>query len=595
MSSLVSIPMPAPVGFDSVHSPELLPPERAGVLQNWLTDRAGKLRGQISLANIFASAQTLSVDAVGFYYGATAAGDRLLFASGGVLYACTLPNPPTFTPTVTNTVALGGGFTPGVRLRFAQYKAELIILQADGAIQPKRYDGTGLYQLGISPPSAPLVTIGAAGVKTGTVGYKQTYYDNHGRESSPSPATSITLTADQAQVTITPSTDAQVHGSFIYATAAAGSVYYRIANVPIGTTLYTDNSTDASVQTGTVAPNAGQFDIPDKASVVAIHKNRIFMNDAADPSSIQVNNVDSPTQWASISVVATDGVRLTVAMDQGDVITGLVPYGSLLAIFKQRGTYLLFGDTIDDWVIRAIHEKGCTTPDTCVRCDNVLLLLANDGVYATSYDGSFLLQLVGGDWEDQLQVLQSSTAGEALLSNAFAFYVNRRYHLVIGSTIYVYDFTNKGWTTYALASGFAGATTVTEGKQVPIAYLARSDTNQVAALNTYTASAMTDMRIKTRPFFASPQMRSTIFRAKRFFIYGTGVLDEGGTFTITCDGVRTETYTIPAGSAYNPTEGVLIYQEVSPMMRGTMIELDIVLNGTGVEITNIVGEFTKVG
>ena len=446
--------IPAAAGMNVADDPVAMDISRAQRLRNLLTDAAGVLRGVAmpELAREFGNA----IDGLGWHYGVTPEEDRLLVAVMGTLWHATpilpLSNPPEF----RNWNLAGGGLPVGERVRFGMYGGETIVV-AGGGLQPQRFDGARLYQLGITAPDAPHVTAaaasgGAAGNKRGRVTYKQSYFDASWRESGLSEGTQMdfTTTANSGKagwVRVRHSEDPQVVGAYLYANTAGGAIWYRIATLYRGDEIYEDNEADSTVNTGTQAPASGQNDVPQQASVVAVHKNHVFLNSTEEPQTLQVSNLDAPTQWASLNISDLYGLPLPVQTDQADAINALVPFGSLLMIFKRRGCWALWGDTPSQFQVRKLHEVGTVAPDSATRCDNVVCMLLQDGVYAASYQNGFILEKISREIEPELRALARSSAGAALLEAAAGAYADRRYYLTIGTTIYVYDFDNGAWST----------------------------------------------------------------------------------------------------------------------------------------------------
>lgn len=477
---------------------------RCQLIANLLFDAAGRLRASVRLVDVLPQMMNAPIDGVAWYYQQTATNtssvlpppfnsDLLIFASDGTLYY-SIPSASPLTTRFGDPVPIGalnlenqffpGAFFQGRRVRTVTFESEMIVLQEFG-VQPQRFFavwpyGVHLWQCGINNPPTPTAADAGAGVLTGTYTYKQTFYDERGRESSPSEVTAactVTITTEQITVTIawgdhpTRGIDRQIKGAYVYRNTDGGTVWYRVADIPIAgknTTLphivgigewllnlaaANDNSPDADISTQPIAPNPGEYDPPNPASIGCIHKNRLILNDVTDVNAIQISVTNNPTQFTSIPtapIIATDGIEIDVDNDQGDPVVGLISFGSVLGIFKRRGVYYLDGDNNTNWLLRPVYRRGCIAPDSVVRCDNIICFLSDDGVYAAAYQGGETVNKISKEVEKLL--LSYSTA---LREQAIGWFVSNAYYLAVGPTIFVFSFdvSPPGWGTLTFGNG----------------------------------------------------------------------------------------------------------------------------------------------
>jgi hypothetical protein len=446
---------PAPQGMNSSAHPALLPANRCQRLVNFRADRAGRLRACLKLTDV----ATFAADGISYYYGEEAEDDRLLIVADGLLYVG-VPVDVEADPVEWTFSAVGGGFTAGKAVRSVVYNTETFFVQ-EGGIQPLRYDGVGLYQVGITPPDAPVVAPGTPSSgsdnKSGTISYYLSYFDNRFRESDVSSGASINYTTHTGKagfIFIEWGTDPQIYGAYVYATTSGATTKYRIATVlkSSGVFVVEDNFADNIVNTGTQAPNPGQYAIPNPASCIAIHKRHIVLNDTTDPSVLQINNLDAPTQWASVTTLATDGLRMNIGTHQGAGINALEPIGSLLMVATRAEMLQLFGDAPSGnspFQLRTLHEGGVLAPSSFKWCGNVIVALTTDGkVRTTGGEDTFLIHEISADIEADLR---QHTPAE--LEGAVAEFIESTYVLAIGDKVYCYDFSAGGsWYTIDLTT-----------------------------------------------------------------------------------------------------------------------------------------------
>lgn len=479
MPRLPSDSRKAAQGYDSSSDASLLPPNRAALIRNFLTDRAGRLRGTIADTKVWRF--PASIDGCFFYSGEDAEDDRLLVVSGGNMYIGT-PETPLTVPPKWDFTFLGSGFETDAQVRAAMFGTEMIFVQ-EGGITPLRFNGTNLYQCGIDAPTvAPDVTkaspsLSATAVKRGTVNYRYRYYDEFSRESEASPSTEVafaTANTQSAYIRLFPNwngVDPQVRGAYIEATTAGGSVYYKIATLTraSGVTTHEDNAADATVSAGTVSAGTGRYSVPNAASCIASHKGYLFLNDTTNGYNVQISRLNTPTQFSTVTeVAASDGARLRIpGAREGNPVRQIAPFGSLLAVWLKEGFAFLWGDSSQDWKPRSLHIRGTVAPGSALRVDNGLWFLLDSSVYNLDYEGAFINAPVSREIDDDLR--RHTTAEREA---AVAEFHENRYCLSVGDTLYLYDFKAQGWVQYrrgelslalALATNSAGAGTDAAG------------------------------------------------------------------------------------------------------------------------------------
>ena len=95
---------------------------------------------------------------------------------------------------------------------------------------------------------------------------------------------------------------------------------------------------------------------PSKGMMPILHKEKLFMVDADDPSNLVWADSFQPEQWAGVNYQY-------VREGDGDDITALLRYIGELFIFKRTCTYSLRGTSLDDFRLPGIDERiGCVGP-----------------------------------------------------------------------------------------------------------------------------------------------------------------------------------------------------------------------------------------
>lgn len=464
-------------------------------------------------------------------------------------------------------VTLGASAALGINS--VQFETELIV--SVGGILSRFYvdEPAGTqhwFPLGLATPAAPSpVSSGAGNLTVGqTYSWLQTTVDGKGRESSPSSSASLLIPPGGGAVNVTRGT-VQTSGtdavSWNLYRKNPGSVTFNfVATVAIGTTVYNDNNTDAVVQAGASAPTSGENDAPNGADILEIWNNRLILNDTTDPAGIQVSNADSPTQFSSLNLPTNiaDGLRATVIGHGDNQVTGLGSLGSLLAIFKRQTTHFLYGDNSSNFTLRGVHERGCQNHASVRRCENEVLFLSDDGVYAIGYESGYSVTKISGDLDDLFRgFTPTAQAGEptatgrlssiqvvsGIKGNVSSFYDRGRYYLSIGNRTLVcdvqngYGWTDTGWGFVKTASVYFSQFAYQAGSAPSSVFLTIGDVNAFASALDYFTAADTPQDVDAPVFVAAriqmrpvdnnnaPQVR--LKEMKRLSLYGTTAARKG--------------------------------------------------------------------
>ena len=215
-------------------------------------------------------------------------------------------------------------FTAGQRVAAALYRNNLFI--GNGGVIPYKYNGTDFTRHGVYPLTnvASVACAGAGNIQSGTVSYKFTALNSYSAESDLS-AAAITLTVTaSAQVSITSIPVApQSHGISsrrIYRYGPSNTTYVLITTLADNTTTsYTDNT-----QTGTSSAPTDNG-VPPKYSICIYHRNRLFVNDPANPNYVWYSESGEPftfksTSFRKVGDAASDIVKSFSVYDNAVVV-----------------------------------------------------------------------------------------------------------------------------------------------------------------------------------------------------------------------------------------------------------------------------------
>lgn len=115
---------------------------------------------------------------------------------------------------------------------------------------------------------------------------------------------------------------------------------------------------------------------PPRGQYTAAHKNYLFM--------AHTNENPSRLYWSDLLTLETWGVLsyIDISPNDGDWITGVLPFSDYLIITKQRSVWVLVGDGPSSFEVRRIHDGiGCIAPRSLVKMEGVFSFVGTEGVY----------------------------------------------------------------------------------------------------------------------------------------------------------------------------------------------------------------------
>ena len=200
------------------------------------------------------------------------------------------------------TVTTVADVSPGVSSVTSAQMGKVLVVSVGGFLyRYYRNETTGAelwYPLGMSAGGAPTVSSTGAGVLNGIYEYIWTWEDELGYESSPSdPLTTASLSSNSQTIArgsgSTPS--AAVYWN-LYRKNPGSTTYNFVAQILVATGTYADNNSDTTVSAGAVAPDFGENDPPDQATIMTVHRDRLILNDSSpnETTPTYVTVADAP-------------------------------------------------------------------------------------------------------------------------------------------------------------------------------------------------------------------------------------------------------------------------------------------------------------
>ena len=347
------------------------------------------------------------------------------------------------------------------------------------------YDGAFCTETGYPhPPEGVTVSSSSTGgsIGAGTYSYAVVYSwtDALGRvhRSTPSvPVSTSALTGSTNSVVVTVPTlsgswRTRFGGAYavdgvsvvaeVYRTLASGATsssldgYFYVGSCTVGqasvsTATLTDTAADATISSNAQPYTAGGVlpaQIPPAHSVVAVSRNRTWVNSAEDDDVVYVSRdmlEGEPPAFNDALVVYCIG---------GGPVTAIVPLDSRTIVFKETALFVVHGDGPDD--------TGGGTPFSVERLGTVTLgcseprsiVQTSDGIFFQSPQGLFLVSR-------GLEVIQVGSQVEDLLgvsvSHGISMATNQEIRLgTTAGDILVWNTLFKGWTRW-IVKGTAGS------------------------------------------------------------------------------------------------------------------------------------------
>ena len=173
---------------------------------------------------------------------------------------------------------------------------------------------------------------------------------------------SSTLSYDSTPAAVELATGFTAGGQFYFATLLSYLVSVNKLDAP----RKWDGTAAVATLGGT--PPHGQY--------VAPHKNYLFMaHTTANPSRLHFSDVINLESWPALNFI-------DISPNDGDWITGLLPFDDYLIITKQRSVWALVGDGTSDFAVKRIHSGiGCIAPRSLIRMGELFGFAHTEGYY----------------------------------------------------------------------------------------------------------------------------------------------------------------------------------------------------------------------
>lgn len=333
-------------------------------------------------------------------------------------------------------------FTVSVRVGSAQMENHAFF--GTSGTLPYKYNGTDFTRHGVysAANSASYVT-GGAGNPNGAYTYKIVYVNSASVESNPSTAsTTLTVASTKIEITSIPLAPQSwgVSTRRLYRTVTSGSTFLRLTTLSDNTTTtYSDNTADASL--GVAAPS--EKGVPPNYSTIIYHQNRLFMNDADNPSYVWYTDINEPYTVASTNFQIVGDTAT-------DLVKGFAVQDNSLLVFCERAVWVIYmpSTTVSEW--RVIKAKSAFTSISPHGQFNYNSKVGFPAMQNDKFVG--VAAIVGDAVEPSADILTNATMGSELKSariEADMFDIQEAYVKNISSIVY----KNKAYIAMTKASG----------------------------------------------------------------------------------------------------------------------------------------------
>ena len=338
------------------------------------------------------------------------------------------------------------GLTAGNKCSFAVLNDKLFI--SNGVDNVLVYNGTVVTEMG-----APIATNNlVAGVLTGEYFYAITYFID-GVESVTSCISNTVSTSSNAIDLTLPIGPTGTTERDVYRTEANGTQLKFLVKINDNTTTtYQDNTSDGGLNANIPATNAPA---PKPKFITVKDERLIGIGNARRPNYLYRSETEIESLFATIGVTDVSGQG-----NDNTGLTGMAEDYNQIVVFSEKRIYLVDVSGEAATVKQTTSNVGCLDGHTIAKVPQNVdfkggLMFVSDQYDIRVFNGEIAVNLATSF--DNLATQNFSAAlNKDQLKNSLenieleGAYFDYKYHLIVGSLIYVYDIRIQGWTTYRI-------------------------------------------------------------------------------------------------------------------------------------------------
>jgi hypothetical protein len=155
---------------------------------------------------------------------------------------------------------------------------------------------------------------------------------------------------------------------------------------------------------------------PANGKYICVWQNRVWIaNTSSGKSRIHYSNDGNSEDWTTVG--ATGFIDINI--DDGDQITGILPVGPALYVFKNRTIYKITGTKPDNFVpLPVILNRGCVSPRSLVSMGGFIVYMSQYGIHSLAGDtDGFLSEDIQFDIEDLTNTVKSAACAGKYKNN----------------------------------------------------------------------------------------------------------------------------------------------------------------------------------
>lgn len=150
---------------------------------------------------------------------------------------------------------------------------------------------------------------------------------------------------------------------------------------------------------------------PSNGKYVVVWKNRLWIaNTSAGKSRLHYSNEGNPEDWTTVGAAGF----IDVDKNDGDEITGIIPMGPVLYVFKKRTVHRLTGHDPQSFDLQPIVlNRGCVAPRSIVAMGPFVMYMSDYGIHSINPNGNvdgLLSDAVQFDIEDLSESVKGLSA-----------------------------------------------------------------------------------------------------------------------------------------------------------------------------------------
>ena len=340
------------------------------------------------------------------------------------------------------------GLTENNKCSFAVLNDKLFI--SNGVDNVIVYDGTYVTEMGA--PTAK--NLGSAGVLTGDYYYAMSYVVDGVELITGTISNTVTVSSNSITVTL-PIGPTGTTERKLYRTEAGGSALKLLTTISNNTdTTYTDNTADGSLGADIGAVNSPA---PKPKFITVMNEKLIGVGVTRRPNYIYYSEAEIESLFATIGAADVSGRG-----NDNTGLTGMELDYDQLVVFSEKRIYTVDVSGTTASIKQTTSNVGCLDGHSVAKVPpshsfrGGLMFVSNEydiRVFngnlavnlATSFDNlnteNFSAQLNKDDMKNILSNVE--------LEGEFFDY---KYHLIIGSSIYIYDIRIQGWSKYRIVT-----------------------------------------------------------------------------------------------------------------------------------------------